>query len=185
VAACVLEHSSDDVAVLARSGFGSAIYLGSGCRLGSCREAALKMLEMNAGEVWTLPESYLGLRHGPMSAVLEDTLIVAFLSSDAVVRAYEVDLLRELRRKELGGRRLIVGAGVPPDLAAHPDDVIVDCAAAGLGDEELTLVDAVVGQLLAFFRCMSAGFHPDSPSKEGVITRVVSDFTVHRHAVDR
>ena len=48
------------LAAVARSGFGSVVYLGSGCRLGSAREAALKMLEMNAGDVLTFAESYLG-----------------------------------------------------------------------------------------------------------------------------
>ena len=177
----VLRERADDVAAVASGDFGSAVFLGSGCRLGSAREAALKMLEMNAGEVWTLPESYLGLRHGPMSAVRPDTLVVAFLSSDPVVRGYEIDLLRELRRKGLGARRLIVGSGVPGELAASPENVAVDCGEApALADEDLTVIDALVGQLLAFFRCVAAGFRPDSPSEQGVITRVVSDFEIHR-----
>jgi D-galactosamine 6-phosphate deaminase/isomerase len=178
-AADVLRLRSDDVAKVAQSGFGSVVYLASGCRLGSAREAALKMLEMNGGDVWTFAESYLGLRHGPMSAMRPDTLLVAFLSADPVVRAYEVDLLRELRRKELGARRLIVGSGVPPDLAPDAGDVIVDTGPNG-ADEDLTLIDTLVGQLLAFFRCVCAGYRPDSPSQDGVITRVVSSFEIHR-----
>ena len=64
---------------------------------------------------------------------------------------------------------------------AGPDDVIVDVGAeAGLGDEDLSLVDVVVGQLLAFFHCLDSGFRPDSPSDDGIITRVVSDFEIHR-----
>jgi tagatose-6-phosphate ketose/aldose isomerase len=175
----VLRNRSDDVAKVARSGFGSAVYLGSGCRLGSAREAALKMLEMNGGDVWTFAESYLGLRHGPMSAIRRDTLVVAFLSVDPVVRAYEVDLLRELRRKELGTGQLIVGSGVPSDLAPAGADAVVDTGADG-SDEDLTVIDTLVGQLLAFFRCLSAGYRPDSPSEGGVITRVVSSFAIHR-----
>lgn len=183
-AADVLRHSSDDVARVARSGFGSAVYLGSGCRLGSAREAALKMLEMNGGEVWTFAESYLGLRHGPMSAIRPDTLVVAFLSGDPVVRAYEVDLLLELRRKGLGARQLIVGSGVPPELAPDDGDVVVDTAADG-ADEDLTVIDTLAGQLLAFFRCLSRGYRPDSPSEGGVITRVVSSFEIHRRNAPR
>ena len=67
------------------------------------------MLEMNAGEVWTLAESYLGLRHGPMSAIRPDTLVVAFLSSDPLVRAYERDLLARARPQ--GPRRGPRGRG--------------------------------------------------------------------------
>ena len=62
----------------------------------------LKMLEMTDGQVWTLPESYLGLRHGPMSALHGDTLRGGLPLLRPPVRAYELDLLRELDRKRLG-----------------------------------------------------------------------------------
>src|SRR5262249_36589753 len=62
-AARILLEEGQKIEAVARSGFSSAVYLGSGCRLGSAREASLKMIEMNDGEVWALPESYLGLRH--------------------------------------------------------------------------------------------------------------------------
>jgi tagatose-6-phosphate ketose/aldose isomerase len=180
-ASTVLRERANDVAALGETPFRTVAFLGSACRLGSAHEAALKLTEMTGGEVWTLPESYLGLRHGPMSALRADTLVVAFLSSDPVVRAYELDLLRELRRKGLGARRLIVGSRLPSELGADEGDVVVDCDSASvLADEDLTVIDVLVGQLLALFRCLGAGYRPDSPSEEGVITRVVSDFEIHR-----
>jgi tagatose-6-phosphate ketose/aldose isomerase len=127
-----------------------------------------------------MADSYLGLRHGPMSAIRGDTVVVAFLSSNPLVRAYEADLLRELERKKLGAGRVVVGASVPPGLAARPADLVVDVAEAGaLTDPEMVLVDVVVGQLLAFFRCLGAGLRPDSPSAGGVINRVVERFDIH------
>jgi len=179
-AAGLLREQADAIAGVARGEFGSVVYLGSGCRLGSAREAALKMLEMNGGNVWTHAESYLGLRHGPMSAIRPDTLVVAFLSSDPTVRAYERDLLGELDRKALGARRVVVGAGVPPAVVAARGVVVLDSDACACADEDLTLLDALVAQLLAFFRCLDAGYHPDSPSEQSVITRVVSGFEIHR-----
>ena len=180
-AARLLREQADALAEVARSGFGSVVYLGSGCRLGSAREAALKMLEMNGGDVWTLAESYLGLRHGPMSGIRPDALLVAFLSSDPLVRAYELDLLRELDRKALGSRRVVVGAGIPPEVGARPGVLPLDCGTTlPSADEDLTLLDAVTGQLIAFFRCLAAGYRPDSPSEDSVITRVVSGFEIHR-----
>lgn len=179
-AARLLREEGGGLAELARSAFGSVVYLGSGCRLGAAREAALKMLEMNAGEIWTLAESYLGLRHGPMSGIRADTLVAAFLSSDPLVRAYEIDLLRELDKKALGARRVILGAGVPDELRTM-QALVLDCG-EGLAhaDEDLVLLDALVGQLVAFFRCLDAGCRPDSPSVDGVISRVVSGFEIHR-----
>jgi tagatose-6-phosphate ketose/aldose isomerase len=179
-AVSVLGLSADGLARLARRGFSSAVYLGSGGRLGGARESSLKMLEMSDGTVSTFAESYLGLRHGPMSAVRDDTVIVAFLSSNPMVRAYELDLLRELDRKKLGASRVIVGSSVPPGIAARAEDLVVDvCAAGVLSDSDIVLVDVVVGQMLAFFRCLAAGLRPDSPSTQGVINRVVESFAIH------
>jgi tagatose-6-phosphate ketose/aldose isomerase len=185
-AAGILGGRGDALAEAGQHECRSAVFLGSGCRLGSAREAALKMLEMNAGEVWSMAESYLGLRHGPMSALRKETLVVAFLSSDPLVRAYEADLLRELTAKNLGARRVVVGEEVPPELATGEHDVIVDTGPLPPDSHgALTLIDALVGQLLAFFRCRAAGFQPDSPSASGVITRVVSEFEIHRRPATR
>ena len=71
-------------------------------------------------------------------------------------------------------------SGVPSGTASRPGDVVVECGAAErLPDEDLALVDAVVGQLLAFFRCLHAGLRPDSPSEAGIINRVVQSFAIH------
>ncbi|HEV8253785.1 MAG TPA: tagatose-6-phosphate ketose isomerase, partial [Vicinamibacteria bacterium] len=176
----LLQHA-DALAAAARSEFDSAVYLGSGSRYGSAREAALKMLEMTGGGVKTLAETYLGLRHGPMSAIDDGALVVAFLSSDATTRAYEVDLLRELNRKRLGARKVIVGHDVPPDLIATRDVVVDVPGLGGVNDDDAPVLDVLVGQLLAFFRCLGMGLRPDSPS-EGVISRVVDDFAIHRRS---
>jgi tagatose-6-phosphate ketose/aldose isomerase len=177
----LLRHA-DALARVARSAYRSAVYLGSGCRYGSARESALKMLEMTAGQVTTFPETYLGLRHGPMAALNGEALVVCFLSVDPVVRAYESDLVRELNRKRLGASKVIVGQDVPADLAS-PEDLVVDVAGLdAVGDEGAPVLDVLVGQLLAFFRCLSVGLRPDMPSDDGVISRVVEDFAIHRRS---
>jgi tagatose-6-phosphate ketose/aldose isomerase len=179
-AAAVLLGSVDALAAVARGRFRSAVYLGSGGNHGAAREAGLKMLEMTGGQVLTLAETHLGLRHGPMSAVDDEALAVSFLSTDTLVRAYELDLVRELRRKGLGARLVLVGRDVPEELVA-PGDVRVDLA-SGVDDDEAVLLHVLTGQLLAFFRCLHLGLRPDSPSEEGVITRVVEEFEIHRRA---
>ena len=180
VAREVLRRHLDPLACAARGEFGSALFLGTGPRFGAAREAALKMVEMSAGRVTCSAFPYLELRHGPMSAVRDDTLIVAFLASNPRTRAYEVDLLDELDRKRLGARRVIVGGNIPERLLS-PDDVAVDCAgAATLEDDDLPIVDAVVGQVLGCFRCLHLGLRPDAPSPAGIINRVVGSFTIHR-----
>jgi tagatose-6-phosphate ketose/aldose isomerase len=176
----LLLRYADALARVAGDGYRSAVYLGSGCRYGSARESALKMLEMTAGQVTTFPETYLGLRHGPMCAVDEGALVVCFLSSDPVARAYEADLVRELNRKKLGARKVIVGHEVPADLAGAKDVVVDPPGLEAIPDEAAPVLDVLVGQLLAFFRCRSIGLRPDMPSDAGVISRVVEDFAIHR-----
>jgi tagatose-6-phosphate ketose/aldose isomerase len=177
IARAMLDQSAA-LAPVARRGFGSAVFLGSGSRLGAAREAALKMLEMTGGRVAVTADTFLGLRHGPMSAVHDDTLVVCFLASDPITRGYELDLVRELNRKHLGAR-LIVGDRVPADVVRE-DDVVIDCPGlAETGDEMATVTDAVAGQLLALFRCLVMGLRPDAPSPANVISRVVEDFALY------
>src|ERR1035437_9038397 len=94
--------------------FRSVLYLGDGCRYGAAMESALKMLEITNGRISTRAETFLGVRHGPMCAIHPDTLVVGFLSSDPVARAYQLDLLAELRDKRLGLCRVVVGEMVRP-----------------------------------------------------------------------
>jgi tagatose-6-phosphate ketose/aldose isomerase len=171
------------IASVARSGFRRAVYLGTGSRLGAARESALKMMEMTAGSVPTLSDSYLGFRHGPMSFAHSDTLIVCFLSSDPVLRAYESDLLQELNEKELGLLKVIVGEEIPRELA-RSNDVLLECNVSATGDNDSSVIHVIVGQLLAFFRCLQEGLRPDSPSEDGVINRVVQSFKLHLFAGD-
>jgi tagatose-6-phosphate ketose/aldose isomerase len=178
-AAALLQEHFGTLAQVGRAPYRRVLFLGSGPRFAVARETALKMLEMTAGRVTTSCETYLGLRHGPMSAVNEDTLIVCFLSAEPKVRAYESDVLRELAHKQLGLFRLIVGKDVPQELVGAKDVVIPYLGADELADDNIPVLDAVVGQLLAFFRCLKEGPQPDSPSQAGVIHRVVQSFTLH------
>ncbi|MEW9570929.1 SIS domain-containing protein [Rhodanobacter sp. Si-c] len=174
----VFDTQADALASVAYDGFDQAVYLGSNGALGAAREAALKMLEMTGGRVRTMAETFLGLRHGPMSSLGENTLVVAFLSPDPAVRAYEYDLLRELSRKQLGMVRVLVGEGIADDVIGA-QDVAVDLQGLQASDDALPLIaDVVVGQSLAFFRCLALGGRPDAPA-QGVLTRVVESFALH------
>jgi tagatose-6-phosphate ketose/aldose isomerase len=179
IADTVLQAYVGRLASVARSGFRRAVYLGSGVNLGAARESALKMLEMTAGSVATMRESYLGFRHGPMSFAHPDTLIVCFLSSDPLLRAYECDLVQELNQKNLGLLKVLVGEEVPKELA-RPEDLVIECPGLKeVADDQAPVIHVLVGQLLAFFRCLEEGLRPDSPSENGVINRVVQSFKVH------
>ena len=179
IASGLLRSKLDALAKVAAGDFRRAVFLGSGSRFAAAREAALKMLELTAGRVTTVCETYLGFRHGPMSYVHDDTLIVCHLSSDRTIRAYELDLLRELDRKRLGLLKVIVGENVP-DSAVRNGDEVIECKGLNeLGEDGDLVIHVVVAQLLAFFRCLEEGLLPDSPSEEGIINRVVEKFPLH------
>ena len=168
------------LAEIARRPFSSAVYLASGASFGAARESALKLVEITGGRVRTFAETYLGLRHGPMAAVHDDTLQVCFLASDPVVRAYELDLIEELNRKNLGHTKVIVGDGIPDEIL-NEQDLAVNCPGmAEAGDDAAPVLYVLVGQLIAFFRSLHEGLHPDSPSVDGTINRVVEGFHIHR-----
>jgi tagatose-6-phosphate ketose/aldose isomerase len=181
----LLRSALDPLARVAALGFRRAVFLGNGSRFGAAREAALKMLEMTDGRVATLAETYLGVRHGPLSFIHKDTLVVCFLSSDALVRAYESDLIRGLDRKQLGAAKVIVGENIPPALLRDGDTALECPGLAEIGDDNAPVLDAVVGQLLAFFRCLAEGLHPDSPCVSGAIHRVVESFPLYESAGNR
>jgi tagatose-6-phosphate ketose/aldose isomerase len=175
----LIRSNFDKLAKIAAREFRRAVFLGSGSRFAASREAALKMLELTSGRVNTISETYLGFRHGPMSYVQDDTLIVCHLSCDPIIRAYELDLLHELDRKKLGLCKVIVGENIP-DSVVRVDDETIECTGLiDLGDEECSTVYVVVAQLLAFFRCLEEGLLPDSPSEGGIINRVVEKFPLH------
>lgn len=179
IASELIRSKFDALARIAAADFRRAVFLGSGSRFAASREAALKMLELTAGRVTTVCETYLGFRHGPMSYVCDDTLIVCHLSSDPTIRAYELDLLRELDRKKLGLLKVVLGENIPDSAVRNGDEVIECRGLSGLGEDDDLAIHVVVAQLLAFFRCLEEGLHPDSPSEEGIINRVVEKFPLH------
>jgi tagatose-6-phosphate ketose/aldose isomerase len=157
------------------------VFLGDGCRYGAAREAALKLLEMTNGRVATMAVTYLGLRHGPMCFVDDRTLVVCFLSSDPLIRAYERDLIQELDTKRLGARKLVAGVDAPGESLCKGSDLEVAYEFPGrlAADADLALLDTMVAQIMGFYRCREEGLRPDSPSNNAVISRVVGDFRIH------
>jgi tagatose-6-phosphate ketose/aldose isomerase len=176
----LLAGSTGDLARVARLPFRSACFLGTGPRLGAARECALKMLEMSGGETGTIAETPLGLRHGPMAAVRDDTLVVAGIPSSPLARGYAVDVLREIRQKRPGARMVIVGDVMPADLIADGDVAVLLPELQAIDDGGAAVVDTIVGQVLALFRCLAAGLRPDGPSPDGIINRVVPEFRIYR-----
>jgi tagatose-6-phosphate ketose/aldose isomerase len=144
--------------------------------LGWGREAGLKILEMTAGRFPVVTETYLGLRHGPMSFLRPDTLVLCLLSNEPTRRLYEVDLIQELRSKKLG---YIVGIAAPGDHITGFHDVL-PAVLPEAPDDLRTPFEILIPQLLGYHLSLGVGLNPDNPSPEGVISRVVQGVKIHK-----
>jgi tagatose-6-phosphate ketose/aldose isomerase len=168
-----LPVAAEAAAAITLLGLTRACFVGAGVLRAVADESALKVVELTGGKVTTVAETPLGLRHGPLSSVDGQTLFVAFLSSEARRRGYELDLLREIDRKRLGRVRAVVTAGGGEDAASLVDYCLsLDCSAQ-FPDHYRPVLDVMLSQLLGLFASMRCGLKPDQPSPSGTITRVV------------
>ena len=165
------EHAGE----LAAGEVNRVVILASAPMMGWAQEAALKILEMSGGRIPVMPETHLGLRHGPMSFLRADTLVLSILSADPLRRQYEEDLLNELKTKRLG--RIVTVA--PEDRPGPSFAESVPAMAGELPDELRTPFEIVFAQLLAYHFSLKAGLNPDNPSPGAVITRVVQGVRIH------
>jgi tagatose-6-phosphate ketose/aldose isomerase len=161
---------------LVGSRFERVIYLGSNELLGLAHEAALKLLELTDGRIATLAESTLGFRHGPKSMVDRNTLVVVMLSNVAYTRAYDVDLLEELRRDGRAGGILALSGRADGRL---PGEHLLFAGMDGASDIELSLLHVIVAQCYAFAESLARGLTPDAPNTAGVVNRVVQGVTIY------
>lgn len=164
---------------LAGRKFSKAYFFGSGALTGVARESALKLLELSSGRISSGSETFLGVRHGPLSALDDQALVVGLLSSDARVRRYEVDLLREVRQKGLSQQLVVVAQRPEPELHTLADHVLKLPLEQSLPDELLAPLMVLFGQLLGLYGSLAQGLRPDAPSPDGVINRVVSGIEMH------
>jgi tagatose-6-phosphate ketose/aldose isomerase len=174
-----LPAAAEAAAAITSLGCARACFVGAGVLRAVADESALKVVELSAGKVTTLAETPLGLRHGPMSSVDSQTLFVAFLSSDARRRGYELDLLREIDRKRLGRVRAVVTARGDDEMSSLADYSLSLNCAADFPDHYRPALDVMLGQLIGLFASMQYGLKPDQPSPGGTITRVVAPIKLY------
>jgi tagatose-6-phosphate ketose/aldose isomerase len=161
---------------LAARGFKRVVYLGSN-ELGTlASEAALKLLELADGKVIALGYSSLQFRHGPKCVIDGDTLVIMLLANHEHARAYDRDLLVELRRNARAGEIVALGSRVD-DLPAGDD--IAYAGAAQLSVFELVFVHAVFAQAHGLAHSLALDLTPDKPNALGLVNRVVQGVTIH------
>ena len=130
-------------------------FLGSGIRYGLACEVNLKMKEM------TLTHSeafhFLEFRHGPMSMVNRNAVVVGMLSD--ANRASEAKVLAEMK--------LLDGTVVA--LGESDADVVFD---SGIPESARGVLYLPVLQLMAYYRSLKKGLNPDRPTNLTAVVKL-------------
>lgn len=162
----LLQHKLPQIKAQAEQPCERMVFLGSGPLKAIAQEAALKYLELTAGQVSSSFESPLGFRHGPKSLVNHKTQILVLQSSDAYSRLYDQDLLAELQRDNIA-----LDTAVLSEAQLGGQDA--------LPDVWLTLPFIVWCQALAFYKALQLKVSPDNPCPGGQVNRVVQGVTLY------
>jgi len=119
-------------------------------------------MELAAGQIPALWDSTLGFRHGPKSFTVGETDLWLFRSAAPHTRAYDEDLLAELRTQFPHSH--VTAPDIPhpvPDLWSAP-------------------LYVALAQLLAVHWSDALGLNVDDPfAGQGTLTRVVSGVRLH------
>ncbi|AZN35828.1 SIS domain-containing protein [Iodobacter ciconiae] len=169
-----LESWASQARALAGKGFKRVIYLGSGEMTGLAEEAALKMLELSAGQIATRFDSCLGVRHGPKFMIDSQSCVLMFMAAaDSYTRRYDDDLQAEVIANGIAQQVVALG---PQSSAALP---LVEVAIAGVDGLYLSLPYLLFAQLFAFESSLALGLAPDNPCPTGEVNRVVQGVKIY------
>jgi glucosamine--fructose-6-phosphate aminotransferase (isomerizing) len=130
-------------------------FLGSGIRYGLACEVNLKMKEMTLTH--SEPFHFLEFRHGPMSMVNENAVVVGMLSD--ANRVHEAKVLSEMEM--LGG--------TVASLGESEADV---CFESNIPEEVRGVLYLPILQLMAFYRSLAKGLNPDRPNNLTAVVKL-------------
>jgi len=144
------------------------IFLGSGPLKAAAREAALKVLELTAGQIMTQWDCPLGFRHGPKAAINEHTRVILFLHPSPYTRQYELDLADELRQQFENLELVTIGPeNADIQVPTYPDARIS------------AVLYVLTAQIWSVQWSASFGLNIDNPFTNGALSRVVKNVRIY------
>lgn len=180
----ILEEHLTSLKKMAEMDFERMVFLGSGPLFAVAHESHLKVQELSNGKIICKFDSFLGFRHGPKAVVNDATVVVYLLSNNAYAQLYELDLVRSVNVTATGERSVAIGNGYDEnefqfDLAIRFPEGTED-----IPEEFLSVFYILPAQIIGFYKSLSLGLSPDSPSKNGAISRVVQGVKIY-HPVEK
>jgi tagatose-6-phosphate ketose/aldose isomerase len=100
-------------------------------------------------------------------------LVVVFVSNDPLTRAYDRDMIEELRGDRVAGAVLAVSAD------GEIGETIAVGGLASAPDTDLLFTYIVPAQLFALHASLARGLTPDTPNTTGTVNRVVQGVRIH------
>ncbi len=133
-------------------------FLGSGPRHGLANEVSLKLKEMS--QTVSEPFHFFEFRHGPISMVDAETLVVGMVSEEGY--DHEMAIMKDVR--SLGGKTLTIGEkGTDVEFRS------------GVAEYARNVLYLPVLQLFACHRAMSLGKNPDTPRNLSAVVELDLD----------
>jgi len=176
----ILDKCIDELRKLAESDFQRMVFLGSGPLVGTARESHLKVQELTDGNIICAYDSFLGFRHGPRAVANNVTVIAYLLSNNFHAKKYELDLIRSVNSISKGHKSIAIGNGYDPKEFNFDLPIVFPKDISDIPEEFLPVIFILPAQIIGFFKSMSLGLSPDSPSNSGSITRVVKGVTIYK-----
>jgi tagatose-6-phosphate ketose/aldose isomerase len=177
----ILDHCLDDLRKLAETDFKKVVFLGSGPIFGAAHESHLKVQELSDGNVVCIYDSFLGFRHGPRAVVKNDTVVVYLLSNNPHARRYELDLIRSINETSANVKSVAVGHEFDAKELSIDQSIEFPNGIDDIPEEFLSVLYVLPAQIIGFFKSLSLGLSPDSPSNSGSITRVVQGVKIYQN----
>lgn len=177
----ILDYCLDDLRKLAETDFKKVVFLGSGPIFGAAHESHLKVQELSDGNVVCIYDSFLGFRHGPRAVVKNDTVVVYLLSNNPHARRYELDLIRSINETSANVKSVAVGHEFDAKELSIDQSIEFPNGIDDIPEEFLSVLYVLPAQIIGFFKSLSLGLSPDSPSNSGSITRVVQGVKIYQN----
>ena len=176
----ILKECTDSLRKLAETNFQRMVFLGSGPLSGAAHESHLKVQELSDGNLICAYDSFLGFRHGPRAVLNNATVIAYLLSNNIHSKKYELDLIRSVNETSKGHKSIAIGNGFDPKEFKFDLSVVFPDGISDVPEEFLPVIYILPAQIIGFFKSMSLGLSPDSPSKSGSISRVVQGVKIYK-----
>lgn len=176
----ILDECLPGLKKIAEMNYERMVFLGSGPLYGVAHESHLKVQELSDGKVICVYDSFLGFRHGPKAVVNNSTVVVYLFSNNACAKPYELDLVRSVKATTAGEKTVVIGNGYDEGEFKFDFCIQFPGGTEDIPEDFLSVFYILPAQIIGFYKSLSLGLSPDSPSNTGSITRVVQGVKIYQ-----